>query len=57
LFSKNISEKVIFIISLLNPFYKLKYISFSPTTLLYDFLNTPTPSNTFQRTFQNKFFS
>jgi hypothetical protein len=26
----------------------LKYSSFSPTTLLYGFLNTPTPSNTFQ---------
>ena len=42
--------------SILNPFYKLKYPSFSPTTLLYSFLNAPTPSNTFQRHFRTSSF-
>ena len=51
------SEQVIFLMSILNSFYKLKYQSFSPTTLLYSLLNAPTPSNTFQRAFQNSFFS
>ena len=54
---KAISEQVLFLLSFLNAFYKLKYPSFTPTTLLYSFLNAPTPSNTFQRAFQNKFFS
>jgi Fe2+ transport system protein B len=36
-FSKTISEQVTFLLSLLNPFYKLKYLSFSPKTILYSF--------------------
>jgi hypothetical protein len=56
-FSKDISEQVLFLISHLNPFYKLKYPSFSPTNIFYSFLNTTTPSNSFKKTFQTKFFS
>jgi hypothetical protein len=43
--------------SLLSPFSNLKYPSFSPTTLLYSFLDTSTPRNTFQKAFQSNFFS
>jgi len=53
---KDISEQVLFIMSILNPFYKLKYPSFSPTTLLYSFLNAQTSSNTFQRHFRTSSF-
>ena len=48
-FSNGISEQVIFSMSFLNPFYKLKFPSFSPTTFLYSFLDISTPSNTFKR--------
>jgi hypothetical protein len=56
-FSKIISEQVTFLMSLLNPFSNLKYLSLSPTTILYRFLDTSTPRNTFQRPFQSKFLS
>jgi hypothetical protein len=56
-FSKTISEQVTFLMSLLNPFSNLKYLSFSPETILYRFLVTSTQRNIFQKSFQSKLLS
>ena len=56
-FSKGTSEQVLFLMSLLHQFYKLKHPSFSPTTTLFTFLDTSPPRNTFQKAFQSNFLS
>jgi hypothetical protein len=56
-FSRTISEQAAFLMSLLNPFSNLKYLSFSTATILYSFLDTSTPRNTFQGPFHSKLLS
>ena len=53
---KGISELVCFLVTLLNPFYKLKYPSFFTHNFTLQLLNAPSPSNTFQRHFRTSSF-
>ena len=53
---KAISEQLLFLISFLNPFYKLKYPSFTPTTLLYSFLNAQHQAILFKGHFRTSSF-